>query len=332
MRFTAILLLFFVCKVSARADAKQEGERLFSLKVRSILSSKCFACHGEDAKKIKGELDLTSRAGLLKGGESEEPSLNPEKPLKSPLYLAATREHEDDWSVMPPKENDKLSVTQLSVLKRWVELGAPWPDAKTQARYIAEERAKPVTSATPQTRQTVMGTAGSLQDPRWCEGLGLLQERDLSWDLRVPAWHLEEAAMTLQHFPALRVILNHSGLPWDRSPRGIAQWREGLQALSENPHVAVKLSELGSPWYAWDASANRELLCEVLDIFGTERCLFASNFPVSGLRVSYGDWLSLVTSAINEMTTPDMRQTTFDKILHDNAIHWYRLSLADTPR
>ena len=116
MRFTAILLLFFVCKVSARADAKQEGERLFALKVRSILSSKCFACHGEDAKKIKGELDLTSRAGLLKGGESEEPSLIPGKPLKSPLYLAATREHEDDWSVMPPKENDKLSVTQLSAL------------------------------------------------------------------------------------------------------------------------------------------------------------------------------------------------------------------------
>ena len=129
MRFTAILLLSFVCKVSALADARQEGERLFSLKVRLILSSKCFACHGEDAKKIKGELNLTSRAGLLKGGESEEPSLVPGKPLKSPLYLAATREHEDDWSVMPPKENDKLSATQLSALKRWVELGALWPDA-----------------------------------------------------------------------------------------------------------------------------------------------------------------------------------------------------------
>ncbi|MBT5845401.1 MAG: DUF1553 domain-containing protein [Verrucomicrobiales bacterium] len=146
MRFSAILLLSFACKVSALADARQEGERLFALKIRLILSSKCFACHGEDAKKIKGELSLTSRAGLLKGGESEEPSLVPGKPLKSPLYLAATREHEEDWSVMPPKENDKLSATQLSALKRWVELGAPWPDAKTQARYIVEERAKPVTA------------------------------------------------------------------------------------------------------------------------------------------------------------------------------------------
>ena len=159
MRFFVILLLFFICKVSVRADTAQEGERLFALKVRSILSSKCFACHGGDAKKIKGELDLTSRDGLLKGGESEEPSLVPGKPLKSPLYLAVTREHENDWSVMPPKDNDKLSEVQLSALKRWIELGAPWPDAKTQERYIAEERAKSVTA-----EGMLVKTSGGLSD------------------------------------------------------------------------------------------------------------------------------------------------------------------------
>jgi len=159
MRFFVILLLFFICKVSVRADTAQEGERLFALKVRSILSSKCFACHGGDAKKIKGELDLTSRDGLLKGGESEEPSLVPGNPLKSPLYLAVTREHENDWSVMPPKDNDKLSEVQLSALKRWIELGAPWPDAKTQERYIAEERAKSVTA-----EGMLVKTSGGLSD------------------------------------------------------------------------------------------------------------------------------------------------------------------------
>ena len=159
MKVIAILLLFFVCKVSLQADAKQEGERLFTLKVRSVLSSKCFACHGEDSEKIKGELNLTSRTGLLKGGESQEPSLVPGQPSKSPFYLAATRQHENDWAVMPPKENDKLSATQLSALKRWVELGAHWPDVKTQARYIAEERAKPVTS-----EGILVETSGGLSD------------------------------------------------------------------------------------------------------------------------------------------------------------------------
>ena len=75
MKVTAILLLFIICKVSAHADAKQEGEHLFALKVRSILSSKCFACHGENPKRIKGELDLTSRAFTHPQKAVKEPSL-----------------------------------------------------------------------------------------------------------------------------------------------------------------------------------------------------------------------------------------------------------------
>ena len=126
--------------------ADHEGERLFALKVRGIFSAKCLACHGEEGKKLKGDLDLTSRAAMLRGGESEEVSVVPGKPMASPLYLAATRAHEDDWSAMPPKENDKLTAGQLAALKRWIELGAPWPDAQTQARFIVEERAKPVTA------------------------------------------------------------------------------------------------------------------------------------------------------------------------------------------
>ena len=47
------------------ADSTQEGERLFTLKVIQIFSSKCFSCHGGDPDKIKGELDLTTRRGLL---------------------------------------------------------------------------------------------------------------------------------------------------------------------------------------------------------------------------------------------------------------------------
>ena len=141
-----LFFAIFVGFTTLTVAADREGERLFALKVRGIFSSKCLACHGEEGKKLKGDLDLTSRAAMLRGGESEEASVVPGKPIASPLYLAATRAHEDDWSAMPPKENDKLSAGQLAVLKRWIELGAPWPDAQTQARFIVEERAKPVTA------------------------------------------------------------------------------------------------------------------------------------------------------------------------------------------
>ncbi len=159
MKVAKILLLSIAGSASAVADAQQEGERLFSLKVRRVLSSKCFACHGEEPKEIKGEFDLTTREGLLKGGESGEPSMVPGKPLASPLYLATTRAHDEDWPAMPPKENDKLSMVQQALLKRWIELGAPWPNAEVQVKYIAEERAKPVTS-----EGMLVETSGGLSD------------------------------------------------------------------------------------------------------------------------------------------------------------------------
>ena len=135
MKVAKILLLSIAGSVSAVADTQQEGERLFSLKVRQVLSSKCFACHGEESKKVKGEFDLTTREGLLKGGESEEPGMVPGKPELSSIVLAIERMDED--LAMPPKENDKLSTWQVDVIKRWVSLGAPWPNAEVQAKHIA---------------------------------------------------------------------------------------------------------------------------------------------------------------------------------------------------
>jgi len=181
-------------------------------------------------------------------------------------------------------------------------------------------RAKPVTAVAPDRIDEVRNSPGSLQDERWCSGLALLAERGLSWDLRVPAWHLAEAAERLQSNPSLRVILNHSGLPWDRTASGLSEWRRGLAALAANDRVCVKLSELGTPGRAWHADDNLALLCELIRIFGPERCLFASNAPVSGLQVGYGDWLALVEQAIRH-TAPEAR----DAILWRNALHWYRL-------
>ena len=46
---------------------------------------------------------------------------------------------------MPPKENDRLSVQQIEWFRKWIELGAPWPNKSTIDSYLKEERAKPVT-------------------------------------------------------------------------------------------------------------------------------------------------------------------------------------------
>ncbi|MEM1294180.1 MAG: PSD1 and planctomycete cytochrome C domain-containing protein [Verrucomicrobiota bacterium] len=101
---------------------------LFQDRVQPMFAEKCLACHGDDEAKIKGGLDMRTRAGLLAGGESGLPTLVPGKPEESLLYLAAT--WQDPEFEMPPKVNDRLSEAQLADLRNWIEAGAPWVEKK----------------------------------------------------------------------------------------------------------------------------------------------------------------------------------------------------------
>ena len=92
---TALALLPVLLNGQNKVDQRTQGERLFSLKVRGILESKCYACHGEEGKKVKGELNLTTREGLLKGGETEDDVLVPFNPGKSLIMTAIQWKDED---------------------------------------------------------------------------------------------------------------------------------------------------------------------------------------------------------------------------------------------
>ncbi len=107
------------------------GEESFTRRVAPLLREKCLACHGQDEAKVKGGLDLRTRAEALLGGDSARPALVAGRPEESPLYLAARRNHAD-WKAMPPKEAEALSITQLGWLREWIAGGATWPDATRQ--------------------------------------------------------------------------------------------------------------------------------------------------------------------------------------------------------
>ena len=134
-----LLLLFSVSQVT-RAD---DGERLFALKVLSTFKSKCFSCHNAaNRAELKGEFDMSSLSGLLQGGESAEPAIVPNQPENSPLLNAILWEGLE----MPPKENDRLTSQQISDIRKWIVLGAPWPDDKTIAAIRKEHWGDKITS------------------------------------------------------------------------------------------------------------------------------------------------------------------------------------------
>ena len=201
------------------------------------------------------------------------------------------------------------------------------PDAEAQlAQHAAFPllraiRCKPLTSAG--AGQSVRGRPRSLQDERWSQGLSLLAEYGLAWDLRVPFWHLEEAAAVLRGHPGLAVVLEHSGLPWDRSAAGLAHWRRGMSALAACPKVHLRLSELGLRDRPWRLEDNLPIVREAVEIFGWQRCMFGSNFPVAGLRLSYPELIRAMAQSLEHLGSVERRA-----IWHDNAIRFYRITKA----
>ena len=72
---------------------------------------------------------------MIKGGESEEPAIISGNPDESPLYQAVMW----DGLEMPPKENDRLTDEQTQWVRRWIEVGAPWPNEKKQDELLKAE-------------------------------------------------------------------------------------------------------------------------------------------------------------------------------------------------
>ncbi len=191
-------------------------------------------------------------------------------------------------------------------------------EAQSQFSMVRGIRSKPVTSAKPEAK--VSGQPGAMDDPRWREGFAALREFGFSWDLRVPHWHLTEAAEVVAEHPDIPVVLNHTGFPWDRSPAGLAAWRDGMRVLAECEHVWLKVSELGLKDQPWDAESNRIVVREAVEIFGIHRCMFASNFPVSGLRVGYPQLVADMRAYLSDLSVAEMQG-----FFHDNACEFYRI-------
>jgi hypothetical protein len=135
----AIALTAAIAAAQRPADPAPPTEQLqfFESQVRPILETACFKCHGAEPK-IKGGLRLTSRAAILKGGDTG-PAVSLDQPAKSLLLKAIN--YKDDALQMPPKE--QLPKEKIAVLTRWVEMGIPWtPGAPEPIATSTEPPAK----------------------------------------------------------------------------------------------------------------------------------------------------------------------------------------------
>jgi predicted TIM-barrel fold metal-dependent hydrolase len=128
-----------------------------------------------------------------------------------------------------------------------------------------------------------------MTDETWRKGYALLGRHGLNFDLQTNWWHLDEAILLARDFPDTTIILNHTGLPSDRSSEGINGWHKAMGKFSEMPNVCVKISGIGQKGRPWTLEDNGYIIAETIAMFSCERSMFASNFPVDSLCGSFDD-------------------------------------------
>jgi predicted TIM-barrel fold metal-dependent hydrolase len=161
---------------------------------------------------------------------------------------------------------------------------------------------------------------GAMSETRWRSGYALLERFGLRFDLQAPWSELADAADLCRAYPDTPLILNHAGLPADRSAEGIAGWKSALRTLAACPNAAIKISGIGVTGRRWTAESNREVVLSAIEIFGVARAMFASNFPVDGLCATFEEIYSGFREIVKDFPALEQRA-----LFHDNAVRIYAM-------
>ena len=167
-------------------------------------------------------------------------------------------------------------------------------------------------------------------DPDWLirpeviDGLRLLEERELSFDvIAVHPLHLKHVPALAEACPDLRMVIDHLAKPPIASG-DYGVWKAELATAAEHPNVHAKVSGLNTAadWEAWTAADLVESVGHALEVFGAERLMFGSDWPVAILAGDYAKVWNETNKALDELGVQDADRSA---ILGDTATAFYRI-------
>ena len=159
-----------------------------------------------------------------------------------------------------------------------------------------------------------------LNNDTWLDNYGLLKKHNLSFDHQICAHQAEETVRLARRYPHISIVLVHLAFPLERHYAGIETWRANMRVMAECPNISVKLSGLGMTDFYWSADSIRTFILDGIEIFGVDRCMFASNFPVDSVMSSYDTLFDAFKNVVEDLSDAEKQ-----KLFHDNAERVYRI-------
>ena len=120
--------LLFLALLSITPAFAENAKIDFVKQIVPILETECVSCHKPSNKEENGELDITSKATAMTGGD-HGPILVAGDPDKSRMIKDMLRPDDDKKRMPPPPNHDALKKEEIELIKQWIAEGAAWDEA-----------------------------------------------------------------------------------------------------------------------------------------------------------------------------------------------------------
>ena len=129
-----------------------------------------------------------------------------------------------------------------------------------------------------------------MKNTTWVENFKNIRNRNLSFDIQIYKHQMQDAADLANKYDDVLFILNHTGEPCYQTEEYIQSWEENMKKLAKCENVAAKISGLGMFDPQWTIESTRIFVEKTIQIFGIDRCMFASNFPVDKIFNTFDNY------------------------------------------
>jgi L-fuconolactonase len=229
---------------------------------------------------------------------------------KTVLVQASNSVDESHWLLSLADENSFIAG-----VVGWVDLMSPDVDAQ-----LDDLSARPKFKG---VRHLVESESNDdwLVQPAVLSGLKELSRYGLSYDLLVHTRHFKHVRKVVESCPELALVIDHLAKP-PIAKNEFKEWSQALKPFASYPNVHCKLSGLVTEanWSSWQTDDLRPFVEYALEVFGADRLMFGSDYPVCLLAASYDRVLDAFQEILNDLSNAER-----EKIFSKNATKFYRL-------
>ena len=163
-----------------------------------------------------------------------------------------------------------------------------------------------------------------LSRPDFLKGIRLLETFDFSYDLLIYSNQLNAGIEFCKKNPNQRIVLDHLAKPPIKSGN-VSEWKKYIQQFKYLTHVSAKISGLitEAEWYAWDEKDILNIIEISLEIFGPDRLMFGTDYPVVLVAEELSTWVKTFKKSIAQLSSDEIRKITID-----NCLKFYKIELS----